>query len=75
MYGVTHVFAVDGHSGKIVGFVTIPIKTAKSFTSNYCVSPPVSSCILISLGEHCKKYGVHRTLNKESRLCPNRDTS
>lgn len=26
MFGVTHVCAVDGHSGRIVGFVTMPIK-------------------------------------------------
>ena len=26
MYGVTHICAVDGFSGKIVGFVTMPVK-------------------------------------------------
>ena len=26
MYCVTHVCARDGHSGKIVGFVTMPVK-------------------------------------------------
>ena len=26
MFGVTHVCAVDGHSGRIVGFATLPIK-------------------------------------------------
>ena len=26
MYGVTHVCAIDGHSGKIVAFTTMPIK-------------------------------------------------
>lgn len=26
LFGVTHVAAVDGHSGKIVSFVTMPIK-------------------------------------------------
>jgi len=26
MYGVTHVAAVDGYSGMVVGFVTMPIK-------------------------------------------------
>ena len=26
MFGVTHVCAVDGHSGRIIGFVTMPIK-------------------------------------------------
>ncbi len=26
MYGVTHVCAIDGYSGKIVQFVTMPIK-------------------------------------------------
>ena len=29
MYGVTHVCAVDGHSGRIVAFVTMPIKNNK----------------------------------------------
>ena len=28
MYGVTHVLAIDGHSRKIVGFLTIPVKNA-----------------------------------------------
>ena len=26
MYGATHVCAIDGHSGKIVAFTTMPIK-------------------------------------------------
>ena len=26
MFGVTHVCAIDGHSGRIVGFATMPIK-------------------------------------------------
>ncbi len=26
MFGVTHVCAIDGYSGKIVGFITMPIK-------------------------------------------------
>ena len=26
LFGVTHVCAVDGHSGKIVSFVTMPVK-------------------------------------------------
>ena len=26
MFGVTHICAVDGYSGKIVGFITLPIK-------------------------------------------------
>ena len=26
MFGVTHICAVDGYSGKIVGFITMPIK-------------------------------------------------
>ena len=26
MFGVTHMCAVDGYSGKVVGFVTMPIK-------------------------------------------------
>ena len=27
MYGVTHVYARDGYSGKVVGFITLPVKT------------------------------------------------
>ncbi len=27
MYGVTHVCAIDGYSGRIVGFVSMPIKS------------------------------------------------
>ncbi len=26
MYGVTHICAIDGYSGKVVGFVSMPIK-------------------------------------------------
>ena len=26
MFGITHVCAIDGHSGKIVSFITMPIK-------------------------------------------------
>ena len=26
MYGVTHICAIDGYSGKIVGFISMPIK-------------------------------------------------
>ena len=26
MFGVTHICAVDGYSGKVVGFVTMPVK-------------------------------------------------
>ena len=26
MYGVSHVCAIDGYSGKIVGFISMPIK-------------------------------------------------
>ena len=26
MYGVTHICAIDGYSGKIVGFLTMPVK-------------------------------------------------
>ena len=29
MYGITHVCAIDGHSGKIVSFVTMPVKNNK----------------------------------------------
>ena len=34
MYGVTHVAAVDGWSGMIVGFVTMPIKNNLVIYSN-----------------------------------------
>lgn len=26
MYGVTHICAIDGYSGKVVGFITTPVK-------------------------------------------------
>ena len=26
MYGVTHICAIDGYSGKIVGFICLPVK-------------------------------------------------
>ena len=26
MFGITHICAVDGYSGKIVGFITMPVK-------------------------------------------------
>ena len=26
MFGVTHICAIDGYSGKIVGFVSMPVK-------------------------------------------------
>ena len=26
MFGVTHACAIDGYSGKIVGFITMPVK-------------------------------------------------
>ena len=34
MYGVTHVAAVDGFSGMIVGFITMPIKNNIEIYSN-----------------------------------------
>ena len=34
MYGVTHVCAVDGFSGKIVGFVTMPVKNNVEIYAN-----------------------------------------
>ena len=34
MYGVTHVAAVDGYSGIIVGFVSMPIKNNVEIYSN-----------------------------------------
>ena len=33
MYGVTHICAVDGYSGKIVGFISMPIKIQSRFTN------------------------------------------
>lgn len=34
MYGVTHVTAVDGFSGMIVGFITMPVKNNIEIYSN-----------------------------------------
>ncbi len=31
MFGVTHICAIDGYSGKIVGFITMPVKTIWRF--------------------------------------------
>ena len=35
MFGVTHICAVDGYSGKIVGFVTMPIKNNVEIYANF----------------------------------------
>lgn len=35
MFGLTHVCAVDGHSGRIVGFVTMPIKNITIYECLY----------------------------------------
>ena len=35
MFGVTHVCAVDGHNGRIVGFVTMPIKNITVYECLY----------------------------------------
>jgi hypothetical protein len=45
MFGMTHICAIDGYSGKIVGFITMPIKNnilicigrQKGVASNYYV--------------------------------------
>ena len=34
MYGVTHICARDGFSGKVVGFVSMPVKTNAEIYSN-----------------------------------------
>ena len=35
MFGVTHVCGIDGYSGKIVGFVTMPIKNCVEIYSYF----------------------------------------
>ena len=37
MFGVTHVCGIDGYSGKIVGFVTMPIKNCVDIYSHFFV--------------------------------------
>ena len=45
MYGVTHIGAVDGFSGKIVGFVSMPIKNnVEIYTHLYRYVVSGSSC-------------------------------
>ncbi len=34
MYGVTHVCAIDGYSGKIVGFISMPVKNNVEIYAN-----------------------------------------
>ena len=34
MFGVTHVCAIDGYSGKIVGFVSMPVKNNAEIYEN-----------------------------------------
>ena len=44
MYGVTHIGAVDGFSGKIVGFVSMPLKNNVEIYTHlykYVVSGPI----------------------------------
>ena len=36
LYGVTHVCAVDGFSGKIVGFVSMPVKSNRIIYDKLC---------------------------------------
>ena len=35
MFGVTHICGIDGYSGKIVGFVTMPIKNCVAIYSAF----------------------------------------
>ena len=37
MFGVTHICGIDGYSGKIVGFVTMPIKNCVEIYANFFV--------------------------------------
>ena len=48
MYGVTHVCAKDGYSGKVVGFITMPVKN--NMEIDLCTSLQVVGvyCILIN---------------------------
>ena len=34
MYGVTHIAAIDGYSGKLVGFISMPVKKNIEIYSN-----------------------------------------
>ena len=36
MFGVTHVCAVDGFSGKVVGFITMPVKNNDEVYAHLC---------------------------------------
>ena len=38
MFGVTHVCAVNGFSGKVVGFVTMPVKNITLRSAPVCTS-------------------------------------
>ena len=35
MFGVTHICGIDGYSGKIVGFITMPIKNCVEILTNF----------------------------------------
>ena len=35
MFGLTHICGVDGFSGKVVGFVTMPIKNCNEIYTNF----------------------------------------
>ncbi len=35
MFGVTHICGIDGYSGKIVGFITLPIKNCIEIYSHF----------------------------------------
>ena len=37
MFGVTHICGIDGYSGKIVGFVTMPIKNCVEIYAQFFV--------------------------------------
>ena len=38
MFGVTHMCAVDGYTGKVVGFITLPIKNCVEIYTHFSVS-------------------------------------
>ncbi len=37
MFGVTHICGIDGYSGKIVGFITLPIKNCVEIYAHFFV--------------------------------------
>ena len=53
MFGVTHVCAVDGHSGRIVGFVMMPIK------NNITIYECLYRWVEVKLIPFAKKYEIN----------------